>query len=354
MRNMMLLKDMYWDGSQIIDIEYKDTDGNITTRTVRLESVSPNPFSQHNNSLIFYGFCFLRNEYRTFKYSNILSIKVDGNIVNPIEFLSDYCGIKYDTRTLESKQKFPNGVMCITGTFSIPRAEIEAYIESCGFDIQQQIGNYVPADELFAYGNSSGVSGSNVKGCCGSKCVACAVDFNIGACRVNDGRVGHKLICVHTEGELCRLAVCKQRFIKSLVIFAYTAVGIEHYVKELCYATRTAGFNLGTVSGGAEGNGLGKVICRDTLCDYPNASVAVGRVVFSVSGITRKGVGNGNVAVFKFFLGCVNLNEYSNLISVRQADAAESARGVGFSCRRGNAESGADKKCERKYKNYNS
>lgn len=30
--------------------------------------------------------------------------------------------------------------MCITGTFSIPRAEIEAYIESCGFDIQQQIG----------------------------------------------------------------------------------------------------------------------------------------------------------------------------------------------------------------------
>ena len=137
---MMLLKDMYWDGSQIIDIEYKDTDGNITTRTVRLESVSPNPFSQHNNSLIFYGFCFLRNEYRTFKYSNILSIKVDGNIVNPVEFLSNYCGIKYDTRTLENKQKFPNGVMCITGTFSIPRAEIEAYIESCGFDIQQQIG----------------------------------------------------------------------------------------------------------------------------------------------------------------------------------------------------------------------
>lgn len=68
----MLLKDMYWDGSQTIDIEYKDTNGNITTRTVRLESVSPNPFSQHNNSLIFYGFCFMRNEYRTFKYSNIV------------------------------------------------------------------------------------------------------------------------------------------------------------------------------------------------------------------------------------------------------------------------------------------
>lgn len=127
-----------WAGELLIEIEYPGSAG-VASRHIKLQRVEPNPFASFNNSLLLTGIDTALNEERTFKLSKITSLKHDGQIINPTEFIEKYCGIKFEPRSRDAREKFPNGVMCITGTFSVSREKLEKYIESCGFDIQHSI-----------------------------------------------------------------------------------------------------------------------------------------------------------------------------------------------------------------------